>query len=234
MRIPSRTGAVWWSSWLAGLAVPIVVFALAALAASSAAQSPAPATAPPPPATPPTTQPAEPLDAFAGGIVGSKHDFSDGGRVPRDLCTPCHTPHITAAQAPLLVRRPAATQPAASYRTAAGDLNEASLVCLSCHDGSVAPDVYAGSHAVTWFEQSTVGAPLGRPRMTSHPLGVSMPLNDPTYHSPAAAVQGGAVRLYDGRVQCTSCHDPHNTNRHPGMLWISNERSRQCLACHRI
>src|SRR5262245_26976683 len=31
------------------------------------------------------------LDPLARGIVGTKHDFSDGGRVARDLCLPCHT-----------------------------------------------------------------------------------------------------------------------------------------------
>lgn len=187
------------------------------------------------PALAPATQPADPASAFASGILGSKHDFSDGGRVPRDLCMACHTPHLTAAQAPLLVRRPGATtQPTRSYQTAAGRLDAASLVCLSCHDGSVAPGVYAGSHATTWFEHSTVGASRGRPRMTSHPIGVPLPTGDPTCHSPAAAVQSGAVRLYDGLLQCTSCHDPHNTARHPGMLWISNDRSRQCLSCHRL
>lgn len=183
----------------------------------------------------PTIAP-ELVDSYAGGLIGSKHDFSDGGRIPRDLCTACHTPHITNAQAPLLVRRPAATQPTRSYRTAVGDLNDASLICLSCHDGTIAPDVYAGTHAIQWFDLSTGGVDPGKTRLTSHPIGVAYPPRNTAtaYNSAAAAEQKGKVRFYDGRVQCTTCHDPHNTGRHKGMLRASNERSRLCLACHRL
>src|SRR5262245_41471243 len=71
------------------------------------------------PASQPAAQSTEEVIAKLGrGIVGSKHDFSDAGQVPRDLCTPCHTPHITAAQAPLLVSR-AANRTERSYQTKA-------------------------------------------------------------------------------------------------------------------
>src|SRR5262245_36492640 len=75
----------------------------------------------------PVQSPDDRTDSLAKGIVGSKHDFSDGGRVPRDLCSPCHTPHITASQAPLLVKRSAAIEPQRPYQTKAGELSEASL-----------------------------------------------------------------------------------------------------------
>lgn len=174
------------------------------------------------------------LDARARGIVGTKHDFTDGGRIPRDLCLPCHTPHITAAQAPLLVRRPAATQPTRPYATRAGELNAASLVCLSCHDGTVARDVYAGTHAMSWSELAAGGIAPGRTRLTNHPVGTLYPDGQRGYNSSAAVTSDGRIRLPDGRIQCTTCHDPHNTNRYPGMLVVSNDRSRLCLACHRL
>ncbi len=185
---------------------------------------------------PPDDIAAELVDSYAGGLIGGKHDFSQGGRIPRDLCTPCHTPHITNAQAPLLVKRPAATQPTRSYQTAVGDLNDASLICLSCHDGVIAPDVYAGSHAIQWFDLSAGGVEPGKTRLTSHPTGVPYPPRtaDGAYHSAAAAQQSAKLRFYDGRIQCTTCHDPHNSGRHKGMLRISNERSRMCLACHKL
>lgn len=173
-------------------------------------------------------------DGFAGGLVGSKHDFTDGGRVPGDMCTPCHTPHITAAQAPLLVQRPTATQPVRSNRSAYGELDAVSILCLSCHDGTAAPDVYAGPHAMSWSDRSAGGVRAGRTRLTSHPVGAVYPTGDPTYHSPQVVTSDGHIKLPDGRVQCRSCHDPHNTERHAGMLVKSNERSRLCLACHRL
>lgn len=173
-------------------------------------------------------------DRWAGGLVGSKHDFSQNGAVARDLCLPCHTPHITNAEAPLLVRKPAASQPTRSYRTPAGELNEASLVCLSCHDGTVAPDVFAGSHAATWSDASAGGVIAGRPRLTSHAVGIEYPTGRRDYRSAEEVTGNGALKLPGGKIQCTTCHDPHNTQRHAGMLVISNERSRLCLTCHKL
>ena len=174
------------------------------------------------------------LDTQARGIVGTKHDFSDGGRVPRDLCLPCHTQHITAAQAPLLVGKQAGAKSIASYNTQAGHLDAASLVCLSCHDGTVARDVWAGAHAMSWDDLSVGGLAPGRTRLTNHPVGVRYPDGERSYQSAASVTSDGRMKLPDGRIQCTTCHDPHNTNRHPGMLVISNDRSRLCLTCHRL
>lgn len=186
----------------------------------------------PPAASQPAVAGGESDDARAGGIRGTKHDFSADGLVPRDLCLPCHTPHITAAQAPLLVERGAITRP--SYSARAGELSAASLVCLSCHDGTVARDVYAGAHGTTWSDRSAGGIAPGRSRVVNHPVGVAYPDGKPGYASSAAVTRGGRLKLPDGRIQCTTCHDPHNTRRIPGMLVESNERSRLCLTCHRL
>jgi predicted CXXCH cytochrome family protein len=121
-----------------------------------------------------------------------------------------------------------------AYQTALGNLNAASLICLSCHDGVVAPDVYAGQHAMTWSERSASGLDPGKVRLTSHPVGVPYPAGDPKYESASAVTSDGRIKLPDGRIQCTTCHDPHNTERHAGLLVRSNERSRLCLSCHRL
>lgn len=186
----------------------------------------------------PASQPAAPLDdesitAYSFGIVGTKHDFTQGGKFARDLCLPCHTPHISAAQLPLLERAAPTTQPLRPYQTFYGTLDSSSLLCLSCHDGVVAPDVYAGPHAATWHE-TAAGARSGGRRSISHPIGVAYPSIDPNYHPAATVTADGLIDLPGGRVQCVSCHDPHNTRRHPGMLVKSNERSRLCLSCHRL
>jgi predicted CXXCH cytochrome family protein len=188
------------------------------------------------PAAPPVSQPAAEADALerlARGIIGSKHDFTDSGRVARDLCLPCHTPHVTSREAPLIT----ATQPAPVSGLALGaevQLSAASLLCLSCHDGVVASDVYAGPHAMTWSDRAGGGVRAGTSRLTSHPIGTLYPVARPDYASPGAVSSDGRIKLPDGRIQCTSCHDPHNTERHHGMLVISNERSRLCLTCHRL
>ena len=187
-----------------------------------------------PAATSAKAEGASDTDRWSGGLLGSKHDFSQSGAIARDLCLPCHTPHITNAEAPLLVRKPAASQPTRSYRTPAGELSEASLVCLSCHDGTVAPDVFAGSHAATWSDASAGGVIAGRPRLTSHPVGIAYPVGRSDYRSAEEVTGNGGLKLPDGKIQCTTCHDPHNTQRHAGMLVISNERSRMCLSCHKL
>ena len=40
------------------------------------------------------------------------------------------------------------------------------------------------------------------------------------------------VRLYVGKVQCTSCHDPHRSDTQT-FLRVSNDGSALCLTCHR-
>ena len=45
----------------------------------------------------------------------------------------------------------------------------------------------------------------------------------------------GAVRLINGNVECTSCHNPHVQNidpNNPNFLVIDNSSSALCLACH--
>jgi len=173
----------------------------------------------------------EPSDLYAGGLTGSKHDFSLSDGRWKDLCTPCHTPHEP--------KLPDAAVPGAppvrfvSYSADPTSLDRSSVLCLSCHDGVTAQDVFTGAHAVSW------STPLGASTLpisgrVSHPIGIRMPLGDSTYRSPAEVQASGLVKLPDGRVQCISCHDPHNTDRHPAMLVQSNRGSRLCLACHRI
>lgn len=159
--------------------------------------------------------------SYVSGLLGSAHDFSRGDAHPRDLCLPCHAAHLPDRG------------PAWNAYTADGmELDRGSLLCMSCHDGVVASDVFTSSHATRLASQ--VGASqLGFGGLQGHPVGIDFPTGRATYHPPAAVRQQG-VPLPDGRVQCSSCHDPHNVQRLPGMLVTSNERSRLCLSCHRL
>ncbi len=170
---------------------------------------------------------------FSGGLLGSKHDFTQDGGATRDLCLPCHTPHLTAAEAPLLTRRAAPPQRAQKYGALGIELSAASLLCLGCHDGVAAPDVFTGPHAMSWMDASGGGSRVRKSRITSHPVGIAYCDGVDGYAGSSAVVAAG-LPLPEGRIQCTTCHDPHNTHRHPGMLVISNERSRLCLACHQL
>lgn len=190
-----------------------------------------------------TTQPAPGAQAmvaapamdsrFLSGLLGSSHDFSQGGTQPADLCLSCHSPHITGLAGPLLDRRPATTQPVTQYFSGDVELDRASLLCLSCHDGVIAQDVFTSSHA-TSLAQQLGSSQLGSQSLSGHPIGVKLPLASRTYRSIAEIKADGRIHLPGGRVQCISCHDPHNTGRHPAMLVMSNNGSRLCLSCHRL
>lgn len=43
---------------------------------------------------------------------------------------------------------------------------------------------------------------------------------------------GNGIRLYNGKVQCASHHDPHNSGN-PTFLRISNDNSAVCRTCHK-
>ncbi|MCK4340665.1 MAG: hypothetical protein KAY37_02935 [Phycisphaerae bacterium] len=165
------------------------------------------------------------------GLVGSKHDFTQRGESDSDLCLPCHTPHLVAAPTPRLDRRPTTTQPLRPYQSIHIELTGWSLLCLGCHDGVTASDVYSSAHAVMLTDQ-LANSRLGTTGLRSHPVGIKYPLAAEGYH-PRAAVEAGGLVLPNGRIQCTTCHDAHNTQRYAGMLRISNQRSHLCLTCHR-
>jgi predicted CXXCH cytochrome family protein len=94
--------------------------------------------------------------------------------------------------------------------------------CLACHDGALAPDVPV---------RTSRGAPsFARLMGGQHPIGVEQrprstgdTLRRPEEIDPA-------IRLFDGRVGCGSCHSPYA--EHEDLLVMSNHRSRLCLQCH--
>lgn len=175
----------------------------------------------------------EPEDRrVVSGLIGSKHDFSTDPRHPRDMCLPCHTPHLPVPAQPLPAEPKAAAQGIPPYTAAGVDLSGGSLLCLSCHDGLIAPDVFTSSHSTRLASQ--LGASqLGYGGLRGHPVGVLYPVSDPNFRAAAGVTADGKIKLPDGRIQCTSCHDPHNTDRHPRLLVKSNRRSALCLSCHR-
>ena len=191
------------------------------------------------PTEPSATQPAELPSAvvqgarqtLVSGLVGSKHDFTHEGRLGRNLCLPCHTPHLIAAPPPAFDQRAATTQPLRPYQGINVEMTGWSLLCLGCHDGVTAPDVYSSPHAVDVAGQLG-DMRLGTPGLRSHPVGIRYPMPGGAYN-PAVQVEAAGLPLPDGTIQCTTCHDAHNTARVPRMLRIRNDRSQMCLTCHR-
>lgn len=186
-------------------------------------------------------------------IVGSEHDFS-GQAWTGEICNVCHTPHnadatVASDAAPLWdheVTTSTFTTYGAGYdmESTAGQPVGTSLLCLSCHDGTVALDSFGGRTPTA----GTIGgnANFGTDLSNDHPIGVLYtaaeiaadgelhPLTN-TYTQPvtgASLTVGGGLLNGGSTVECSSCHDVHATNVSNVLLKVDNANSALCLACH--
>ena len=131
-----------------------------------------------------------------------------------------------------------------------GQPGSVSLLCLSCHDGSIAVNEY-GRAPQRDYSESTGGDKIDAQfniggsaygLLNHHPIGFD--------YTAVAAVDdeiapvtkafdgvGGILTigslLYDNKMECVTCHDVHNS-KHAGetFLWISDRNSAFCLTCH--
>ncbi len=89
-----------------------------------------------------------------------------------------------------------------------------SKLCLSCHNGVIAPDVFNLHHFVS-LEYDVTKAELRDPDATR--MGVS----------------GVITEILDGgKIQCSSCHDPHDEETIAGTKLLRVEKTKLCLVCH--
>ena len=167
------------------------------------------------------------------GIIGGPHDFTRWGG---DACGACHIPHLQAVRP---TTQPS-TQPALEMYRIPGQRKvfvpgrytpgPTSLICLGCHDGTVATSTTGAAHSMLAGVREGFAVPEGFV-WRDHPIGVRYPANPREYH-PEAFVARQHMRLPDGRIECISCHDPHNVAGIRHLLWTSNKRSALCLTCH--
>lgn len=171
-----------------------------------------------------------------GGIEGSKHDFSHADWAEGDRCGACHVPHREEAPkaAPLWDKDADLTRRFGTPATEKVVAGSGTTLCIRCHDGTMASDIVSGQEGVDPFRNS------GHPglfnaghQVSNHPVGVEYPQTDKGYKPLTTVVAKGKVTLPEGRVECTSCHDPHNDSGHEQMLVMSNDRSALCLTCHK-
>jgi predicted CXXCH cytochrome family protein len=191
-----------------------------------------------------------------GAITGSAHDFSGSvaWNSTGEICVVCHTPHNApeAAVGPLWNH----TLSTAGYTvytsptqtldgTAANPPTGASKLCLSCHDGTVGLDSFGGNGISNDTRIGTINAAadFGTNLSDDHPISISYSADTSMVPVATAVTIGGTVTrtgtigslLVPGDVvECSSCHDVHNTYTIAStpLLKISNAASALCLTCH--
>jgi predicted CXXCH cytochrome family protein len=169
------------------------------------------------------------------GLEGSKHDLSHEEWSDGDLCGACHMPHRTEPPkaAPLWDPNADLTR---TFGTSAADKAlpaQSTLMCLWCHDGTIATETIAGIKTDRFIHKQNPALFSTGHQASNHPVGAEYPQFDEGYNPIATVEASGAVVLPDNKVECVSCHDPHNDADEPYMLVMSNRRSALCLMCHK-
>ncbi len=169
------------------------------------------------------------------GIEGSKHDFSNQAWSGGNLCAPCHTPHRAAEPKAAPLWDPNADLTRTFGSSSGGKLTPGggTLMCLRCHDGTIAPEAITGVKKSRFKNKQNPALFSTAVGTTDHPVGVDFPQSDKDFRPVTAVVASGTVRLPEGKVECVSCHDPHDQSGQEYMLVTSNARSALCLTCHK-
>jgi len=186
-------------------------------------------------------------------VLGS-HNLGPGSTSPvtgglSAACLYCHAPHSGVGGATPLWNQTLTTQTYTPYQSSTYNetglpqpaLGSDSNLCLSCHDGTIAPGqtVAYGRFPMTGSMKSsdTFGTNLSN----SHPVSLVLPLKDSSYLIASLVAQGktadttGAVHLVNGNIECTTCHNAHveATDVVVGQFLVRDGSSGQlCLSCH--
>ncbi len=177
-----------------------------------------------------------------GGIEGSKHDFSNQAWSAADTCGACHSPHrkeppkaapLWEPDADLTRRFGTSFDAAASTKRRRSGLGRGTLMCSRCHDGTIATETITGVKGDRFTNKLNPGLFLTGHGGSDHPVGVDYPQLNKGFRPITSVVASGTVVLPNARVECTSCHDPHNLSGVDPMLVTSNARSALCLTCHK-
>ncbi len=190
---------------------------------------------------------------ISGDVLG-QHDLGPGGSsaVKGGLSAPClycHAPHSGVGGITPLWNQTLTTQTYTTYQSTTYHetgtpkplLGSDSNLCLSCHDGSIAPGqtVAYGKWPMTGSMKSPDN--FGTNLSSSHPFSLVLPLKDSPdlvaslYNSGVTADPTGAVKLINGNMECTTCHNAHVEARDlvaHNFLVRDSSSGQLCLACH--
>lgn len=199
-------------------------------------------------------------------INGSKHDLSVGmgghdySFAYSDssfVCVYCHTPHDpnTNSSGKLSWNRSFSASPYSLYSMPGPDSGSVaaqslasssySVICLSCHDGTIAVASRVKMATRADMDHSRVRGYIGHAGIPSalqaafseggmsndHPVGVIYSNFANTALNPENSITVAGLKLFEGKVECATCHDPHSVNN-SAFTRIANTQSALCMTCH--
>lgn len=200
--------------------------------------------------------------AYAAGVSGTKHDLTTPTTTdPCIFChtwrnlapgiSPAWNRNISNLSAFVMYSSP-------TMKNSIGiQPGSYSLACLTCHDDAGASSAvnYTDTHKLrSDANSSTPSSPncskchaggsgpsglnphftIGPDLRDDHPISMPYPTSLPEFFNLPPDFSAGwtDVKLYSGKVECGSCHDPHDATM--GMfLRKSNTGSALCTTCHR-
>ena len=188
-------------------------------------------------------------DLAGASVVDSLHNLSTSGRgnskaaASGRICEFCHISHASS-RASALWNRGNSTALYIPYSSSTaiaqpGQPTGDSLLCLSCHDGTIAlgqvlnranPIAMTGGNDRIRVGKARTGTDL----RDDHPISFE--------YSDALAAQNGELRHpglisnslpldRNGELQCTTCHDAHDSP-YNDLLRVPNIGSQICTECH--
>lgn len=200
--------------------------------------------------------------AGKSAIANSAHDLrSTFNSASFTLCSFCHVAHKTGdapvGPGPLLWNH--TTSSVASYgvyqsdsfnglQTDIADVagqNVVSNLCLSCHDGTVAINSFYEAVLGANFQPIPQGTTFMPQDTRIRDLSKTHPINF-TYNATLAQKAGmlvpnstasvdaaNEIPLFSGKMQCATCHDPHNGNSGIFLRSFPTQASGSfCTYCH--
>jgi len=187
-------------------------------------------------------------NAGAQSIIQTEHNLSVSGTgniralSESEVCIFCHTPHNSLPSSPLWNKDdPGYTYTlyhSSTVQALPGQPDGSSILCLSCHDGTTALGSVLSRASEISFAGGISNLPPGSSNMSTdlgddHPISfdytTGLASSDGQLKDPTAIVP--PVSLQNGRMQCTSCHDPHR-NLTNDFLVVTQQFSELCFSCH--
>ena len=179
--------------------------------------------------------------AETNSVTGTSHDLTINPEIIGSLgtCGYCHGAHSTIPQLPLWERTGTVSlftlYASITIKSDVEQPGSTSLACLSCHDGVTAFDAVNGSTGTAGNDMSThyegSSAIMGIDLRNEHPIGVSIAVDTAGIRDETTITNAG-LKIYDGKVECASCHDAHGSAGFIPFLRLEQDNSLMCLTCH--